>query len=153
MLLKIIITLVAAIVSGVFGRMGGSDKYNTKWRDFGCAFIVCFLMALWYGWHWTLILCFGLQFGALTTYFKKKGTSARWYHWLIVGFAWSLSTIPYVWAMGLWEGFGVRSFVLPLLVMGWCVLISNAVVEEFGRYLLLALSIPLLFIFNRKGKK
>lgn len=148
MILKIILTLIASIVSGVLGRMGGAAGYNTLYRDVGCSVICCLVIGLWGGFHWTLIFVFGLMWGALSTYFKKKGTNSKWYNWLLVGLAFSLSCLPYIGAQNLWLGFGLRSLVLPLLVMGWCLIINNAVVEEFGRYALLILSIPLLFILK-----
>lgn len=152
MIFKIIATATLAIASGIFGRMGGSDKYNAKWRDAGDAIIVCLLLGIWGGFHWTLIPVFGMMWGSLSTYFKKKGEPVRWYNWLIVGAMFCLATIPYVWAMGLWAGFGLRFIILPPLIMLWCVLIGNAVVEELGRYFLLAITIPLLFLFKRKDK-
>jgi hypothetical protein len=150
MILKIALTILAAGLSGTLGRMGGSDKYNTKWRDIGCSLVACAVAWLWFGWHWTLIIAFGLQFGALTTYFKKKGQPARWYNWLIVGLAWSVAFLPYIWVQGLWVGLGIRSIILPLAVMGWCVLIGNVVWEEVGRYAILILTIPLLLIKKKE---
>jgi len=43
--LKIFITLVAAVASAILYRMGGSDTYNTKWRDMGCPTVA--FIALW----------------------------------------------------------------------------------------------------------
>lgn len=153
MLLKIILTILAAIVSGILGRMGGSDTYSTKWRDIGCALIACAVVCMWFGWHWTLILAFGAQFGALTTYFKKKGEPVRWYNWLLVGIAWNVAFIPYVIAQGMWTGFGIRLIVLPIVIMAWCCMFRNAVVEELGRYFLLVVTIPLFALFYKRKEK
>lgn len=148
--LQIIATIILSISGSILGRMGGSDKFNTKWRDVGVSIVTCMLVGIWGGFHWTLILCCGLMFASMTTYFKKKGEPVRWYNWLICGLAYSVALVPYIWAQGLWVGFGARSLILPLVIMGWCVLIGNSVVEELGRYALILLTVPLLFIKRRK---
>lgn len=151
MIIKIIITVIGVVASGILGRMGGASGFHTLFRDIGVSLVTCGLVGLWGGFHWTLVLCFGAMWGSLATYFKKKGEPVRWYNWLICGLAYCLAFLPYVIAMGLWEGLGYRVACLPIAVMLWCVLIGNDVVEEFGRYALVALTIPLMFI-KRKGK-
>ena len=146
---KTLAIVIGAFISAVLYRMGGSDTYNTKWRDIGCSLVTCIVLGILCGFHWTLILVFGAMWGSLTTYFKKKGQPVRWYNWLIVGLAFNVACLPYIWAMGLWVEFGIRSLILPLLVMGWSVLIGNAVVEELGRGAVIILSM-VVFLFRKR---
>jgi hypothetical protein len=44
--MKIIILVILSILSGICYRMGGSDTYNPKWRDWGCSFLT--LLALYF---------------------------------------------------------------------------------------------------------
>ena len=148
--MKIIILIIGIILSGIFGRMGGSDKHGTLWRDIGVPLCVVICCGVFFGWHWTLIISFGLLWGSMSTYFKRKGQPVRWWNFLIMGFAFNLALLPYIWAQGLWFGFGLRSLILPLAVMGWCVLIGDAVLEEFGRYALIVITLPLLFLGKKK---
>jgi len=150
MVLKILAIVIGALASAVLYRMGGSDKYNTKWRDAGCALITVVVLAVLCGFHWSLVLVFGAMWGSLTTYFKKKGEPVRWYNWLIVGLAFNLACMPYIWSQGLWVEFGIRSLILPLLIMGWSVLIGNAVLEELGRGAAIILS---MVVFLKRKEK
>jgi hypothetical protein len=139
--------ILLSIISGIFYRMGGSDKYDTKWRDWGCPLVV--LLAL--HWHWSLILCFLLMWGALTTYWKvlnkffnKPTSDAYWFNWLAHGLGIGLALIPYTLFVGGWELGLVRSLALGLLMMVWSLLNDNVVWEEFGRGALIILTLWIL---------
>jgi len=113
--------------------MGGSDTYNTKWRDLGCPLMMVMTMSVWHHWHWSLIPSYGLMFGSLTTYFKKKGTDAKWYNWMLVGLALSMSMLPYAYFTHSWKWFWIRTSILTPAITLWSQLVGNAVVEEVGR--------------------
>ena len=147
---EIIATIIGTALGAVLGRMGGAKGYHTLYRDIGVSAVACLVIGVWGGFHWTLILCFGAMWGAMSTYFKKKKEPVRWFNWLICGFMYNLAFVFYVWQSGLWEGFGIRALLLPPIVILWCVLINNDVVEELGRYGLIIATIPLLFFKRRK---
>lgn len=86
--------------------------------------------------------------GATSTYFKKKGTDAKWYNWLLVGLAESFAIFPYVWANHLWFGFWGRAIVLTIFLVVWDTFIGNDVEEEFGRYAAIAATLPIIFLFT-----
>lgn len=153
MILKLILTFIGAVLSGYLGRLGGKDNSSTLYRDIGCSLVCCAVLALWGGFSWTLVFVFGAMWGALSTYFKKKGEPVRWYNWIFVGIAFCVACLPYVLAIGLWAGFGIRMLILPLAVMGWCVVIGKDWLEEFGRYFILVITIPLLFLFKKRKEK
>lgn len=144
-MLEGIIVLLASVASAILYRMGGADGFNTKYRDIGCSLLSVLLIGYLVSWHWTLILVFGLTWGALSTYWKQ-GPKARWYHWLFTGLGYSLAVIPFCIAEGHWLGFGIRTFTLSLLTMAWSELNGNAVWEECGRGALITLTVPLLLI-------
>ena len=71
--LKYLAVVISSILGAILYRMGGSDKWNTKWRDIGVALVgVGLLMILDFhaSYWWIYLLCFGLYFGSLTTYWK-----------------------------------------------------------------------------------
>lgn len=141
-----IAVILASIISAILYRVGGSQYYNTKFRDIGCSLLACLLAGYLISWDWTLILCFGLSWGALSTYWKQ-GPRAKWYHWIFVGLGYSLAFLPLAIAEGnIWLGFASRTIVLSAATMIWSELNGNAVWEEMGRGVLITLTIPLLLI-------
>ncbi len=131
--------------------MGGSDRFNTKVRDLGISLVgVGLLVYLYphYGWKILLsyFLTFGLYFGSMTTYWKKKGTDAKWWNWLMTGLGYSLAFLPFAFASGLWLGFALRCVICSILIMIWSEKVGNATVEEFGRGFIATITIPLLLI-------
>lgn len=141
----ILIIIILSIISGIFYRCGGSSKFNTKFRDLGCPTIMLIAMAVLGNHHWSLLLCFGLLFASLTTYFKRKGKDSEWYNWLLVGLAISLSMLPWAYLTGHLHGFYLRSFILTLGITSWSEAVDNDVLEEFGRGLLIIATLPILF--------
>lgn len=146
MIIRIIFFVILTIISACLYRAGGMAKEetarpkwipkgirNTKARDFGvplCA--VLSLIVLGYL-HWTLILVFGMMFGSMTTYWKRKHTDATWFSWVLTGFFYGVSVLPVVIAYGLWVGFTCRVIATSIFVMAWSLFIGNDVVEEMGR--------------------
>ncbi len=142
---KIIIIIIASCFSSLFYRLGGSKDFDTKFRDVSCSLITCLLAGYLLSWHWTLILCFGLLWGALSTYWKRT-PDAKWYNWLITGVMYSVAMLPYVIAEGIWLGFLSRTIVLGALTMIWSEITNDAVWEECGRGALITLTIPLILV-------
>jgi hypothetical protein len=139
-----------AFISAVCYRMGGSDTYNTKWRDFGCPLCVLIGMLLVNQWHWSLLLCFPLMFGAMTTYwkvlnkfFKKSTEDSYWFNWLAHGLMIGLALFPLTFFVGLLVEVLARSIFLGLLMMIWSEIIDDAVYEEMGRGALIILTLTL----------
>lgn len=145
MIIKFLVIIISTIICSIFYRLGGSKDFNTKFRDVGCSAVTCALCVFLFSWHWTLILCFGLLWASLTTYWKRT-PNAKWYNWLLTGVMYSVAMLPYVIAEGIWLGFLSRTIVLGALTMIWSEIISNDVQEELGRGALLTLTVPLLFI-------
>jgi hypothetical protein len=147
-----VITL--SVVAAILYRMGGAgDPYNTKCRDIGipvCVSIVLLFLfpsllhsVRFFG---ALAITFGLVLGAQTTYWKKKGTDAKWFNWAFTGAGYSLALFPIAWVTGRWLGFGIRSIVLTGLTVLWSQLMDNVVWEECGRGALEIVTLPLLLI-------
>ena len=140
-MIKALIILIAAVLNAVLYRMGGAKGYNTKYRDAGCSLVTTISFGLLIGWHWLLIAHFGLLWGALTTYWKKKGSTGRWYHFCLHGLACGLAAAPVALYSGHWLGFGLRCVVLAVWMGLWSGIIKNDVVEELGRGAVLAFPI------------
>lgn len=144
--MTILILLIASCVSAILYRMGGDKRYNTLYRDIGCATVACILAGHLIVWSWTLILCFGLMWGALSTYWKFSKKNCKWYHWLATGVGYSVAMLPLVIQVGCWKGFISRTIVLGVATMIWSELQSNDIKEELGRGFLIPLTLPLLLI-------
>lgn len=145
MIVKFLAVIVASTLASILYRLGGANGFNTKYRDVGCSLITCLLAGYLLSWHWTLILCFGLLWGALSTYWKRT-PDAKWYNWLITGVMYSVAMLPYVIAEGIWLGFLSRTIVLGALTMIWSEITNDAVWEECGRGALLTLTVPLILV-------
>ena len=130
---NILLTLGLSICAGILYRAGGSDTYNTKVRDLGVPTIMLLYFILTGHFHWSLLLCFGLLFGSLTTYWKRKGQDAHWWNWALCGLGFSIAMLPLIFFTGHWVGFLVRTVVLTVWTTVWSELEGNAVREEFGR--------------------
>ena len=109
--------LFFSCLSALLYRLGGwGHGFNTKVRDLGTPFCMIGYMILSGCWNGWLILCFLLMFGAQTTYWKKKGSDAKWFNWLFTGLAYSLAMLPYSLATGNISGFLIRGWLLLCLL-------------------------------------
>lgn len=131
-ILKKIIAFLFSLAGGGLYRKGGTSA-GTLWRDLGVPICMVIIMTLLGKFHWSLILCFGLMYASCTTYFKKKGEPVRFYNWIIVGLAFSLSMLPYTFFVHDWIGFGLRTITCTLGITLWSSLIGWDVLEEWGR--------------------
>jgi len=164
--------LALAVLAAMFYRLGGTDKSgkwygflcNTKTRDIGvpvCSTAAIILLTVNQPivsdhpikYALALFLSFGLLFGSLTTYWKKKGTDAKWYNWMLTGIGYGVSYLPIALFFVDWWGFGIRVCVLAALITGWSVIIGKDWLEESGRGFLIILTIPLLLIGLKKKEK
>lgn len=66
------IYLALMVISGILGRMGGSGRFNTKFRDFGCPTVLLVAIVLKFGivaeFWWAYCLVWILTFATMTTY-------------------------------------------------------------------------------------
>lgn len=142
-----------SFLSGLLYRIGGAHGYHTVYRDMGVSICVCAALALLGYFHWSLVACFGLMWGSLTTYFgfvnpwiSKPKSTKYWWNWFLVGLAISLAIMPIVIVYDLWTGFFIRTLVCTALITLWSELISNVVWEENGRGFITVATLPLLLI-------
>jgi hypothetical protein len=144
-----ITVILGAIASAVLYRIGGSDNtWHGKERDWGCslAFMVVFYLVHGKFSYLTYLLSFLFCWVTLSTYWKKKGTDAQWYHWFLHGFMVGLSSIPLAWIGISTVLILIRSLVLGLSMMAVSELSTNVLVEEYGRGFLIVATLPILFI-------
>jgi len=132
--IKLLVFLLCISFSGVLYRMGGSAKWNTKWRDLGCPLVLLVIILTLFGlkldFWWAYLLTFLLSFGALTTYYDWLFGYDNYYaHGLGCG----LAGISLVWAdVPLW--IILARLTLCTIGMGlWSKYTKNDVVEEIGR--------------------
>ena len=145
-ILQILGTLGLSYLAGELYRLGG--KYNTKYRDVGCSIIIILTMFILTGLsHWlSLILCFGLMWGALSTYWKKKDTDATWFNWMFHGLGLSFSMFPFTLITHKWIGFILRTIILTVFITLWSEFIGDVELEERGRGIANNITLPLLLI-------
>lgn len=147
MWIKIILWFILSFFSTILYRAGGTNAFNTKFRDIGCALCVTLLlMVLGFKSILPLVFTFGLTFASLTTYFKKKGQPAKLWNWVLVGLAFGLAAFPYAFATGHWIGFAIRTIFLVFTVSIWSDKIGDVILEEAGRGFLITASVPFLLI-------
>jgi len=145
-----LILLGLSILGAILYRLGGAHGYNTNFRDVGMSIITILVLAFlcgrsivnWLGMA-SLVLVLALTYGAQTTYFKRKGTEAKWWNWALVGLANGLALLPWALYSGQWIEWGIRTIGLVVLVMTWSEVISNAVWEECGRGFIIIASLGL----------
>lgn len=161
-MINLLWTILFSVASSVLYRCGGSDKrnkwydfmLNTKARDVGCALCVVGLLSVAGFWQWSLVLCFGLMWGALSSYHKYVGylfnrpdkSTVYWESWLMTGFCYGLAMLPYAIQTGSYLGFGIRCALLAAFVCLWCTVIKHDVISELGRGFAIVATLPLLFI-------
>lgn len=150
LILKILATLALAALAGWAYRFGGSSN-GVRWaREVGVGLAVLGGLTIWLGWNWWGLLVMGCVW-IETTYFKAKGTDAKWYNWLIVGLSYSIVPLPYIIAQSFshkyyWIGFGIRTFVVTLFTTLWRTFVHDVQWQEGGSGAIQVLTLPLLFI-------
>jgi hypothetical protein len=131
---QMVILIVACLLSGILYRLGGKKGFNTKFRDLGCPLVllgaVIALFGLKMGFWWAYLLCFGLSFGFLTTYwdflFKYDNF---WFH----GFALGLAGFPLLWCGVPWWILTIRLVICTVGMGLWSKFIGWDELEEGGR--------------------
>lgn len=138
------IILVLSVLCGFLYRLGGAKPSDFLWmpkwlirswvRDWLCPLPILISVGLLHGWHWSMIISYGLIGAALTTY--KYGLSKPpdylWYHYSLHGFMVSLAIFPYVIFMGGWISMILRCVASAILLGLWS-LWKEVNIEEGGR--------------------
>lgn len=151
-----IILILASLASGAFYRMGGTNL-GTKWRDIPCALLTASVAFMFTCHCLRGITMSGLHaillFGALTTYYKftnkwfhHRKDRMYWHNWLACGIAYSLASLPLLFADVPWYLIGARVIVLALLTTGLSELFKNVWFEETSRGIVLTASVGILGI-------
>lgn len=133
------LVLLGAVLSAILYRMGGSDKWNTKWRDIGCPLVLLglvialfgFKMAFW----WVYAITFSLSWGALTTYWDWLFGYDNFY---AHGFGCGLAALLLCFVIPWW----IVLIRLTICIVGmglWSKLIKRDVPQECGRGVLFIL--------------
>lgn len=143
--MRIALTILLAIVAGMAYRGGGAASIHARWlRQAGIGVTVTLGLILWFGFNWWMLLSLGTSW-AESTYFKKRGTDAKWFNWMAVGVVFALVPIPYVISSGNhWVGFAYRSlFIIPATTLIGT-FVGNDNWSEGLRGAIQIISIPLL---------
>lgn len=127
------ILVIACILSAILYRMGGSSKWNTRYRDIGCSLVLLGLVGALFGlklaFWWVYLITFGLSWGALSAYWRQD--EKRWGYW-VHGLGCGLAGLPLLFIIP-WYFVFIRLFVCTLGMMIWSEFIGNDVMEECGR--------------------
>lgn len=144
-ILKILGTIVLAVLCGISFRWGGSANTHMRWiRQLGVGVTELGGLFLWFGWSWWMILIMGLAWTE-STYFKAKGSDAKWWNWALTGLNYALIPLPLVIIHLVdWHGFLLRLVILTPVITLWRVLISNVQWEEGGAGAWQIITLPLL---------
>ncbi len=161
-----IILLIFSIIGGVLGRLGGSSQGNRLFRLLGvpgccCALLIIMYHPLEWLYYGAILLTFGLVLGTTSTYWKKKGSDALWFNWMLYGGMEGLAFLPITIYTRKWIGYAIRTVVCSVLICLWDEYVANFiwkilsklfktlgedVVAEFGRYFIIVLTTPLALI-------
>ncbi len=146
---KLLILLIASIISGILYRLGGIGKPFKSWMRDWLIPPLTYLTLLFF-WQPSTLLGYLLILpaititgAALTTYWDWLfGFDNFWFHGFMIG----LATFPLYWAGIHWWAIGIRAIILAILVGGWSKLIGWDTAEEWGRGFIATITIPLLLI-------
>ena len=140
--------ILLVVASAVLYRMGGAAGYNTKWRDFGCP-IAAVASALIIGLcHWSILITAPISFAVMTTYWKRKGQDASWYHWWTTGLMYAVAFLPVCYFLSHIEAFVFFTIFLSTATAVWSSLVKNVVWEECGRGAILIIAQGAFLIFR-----
>lgn len=134
---KIGISVLMAILSGLFYRFGGIGKPFKSWmRDWICPIFSLVTLLLWWQpnvwWGWFLIVpVYGLMGGAFSTYWDWlfNGVDNFYCHGFFVG----LSIFPFCFSGLAWWLVLIQAILTGISMGLWCAKFSNDWVEECGR--------------------
>ena len=134
---SIILLLILIALSGICYRLGGEGKKGDKLdflrdtltRDLGCPALAILILSLFFGWHGSYFLFFGLSWLALTTYWDWLfGYDNFYMHGFgcgVAGFA-LINSIPF-WVI-------ITRLIICTLGMGlWSKYVKTDVPQERGR--------------------
>lgn len=158
MIIKILLTLLLSILSGILGRMGGADNSNTLYRDIGCSVLSIITFCLWFGFRldywWIYLISFGLHWGAFSTYYDVIFGYDNLY---FAGFMSGMALLPLIIVYNLWSLCIIRSILLaiiwrllkylPSYVFYW----RHDITEEFLRYFSVVITLLLAMIIKIGG--
>ena len=154
--MTIVFLIILSCISACLYRMGGCGPADlqSEWgwvptfirdfpkkRDVGCG--VCMLIAsaivgITAPW-WIWVICFGLSWGALSTYWDWINGEDNFYlHGLGIGMAFA----PFMF-FGEPVALGIRIGILSLVIGIWSEAVGNATKEELGRGFVLPLTLGL----------
>ena len=138
--MRFLLIIIAAVISALLGRMGGSGKYPRQTRVIGIPVLMAGLAWL-LGIHsWWLLLMIPAMIGAISTYHDYIGFDNFWLHGFVIGCA----TFPIALYNGHWWMFAFRCLFLAVSCGGWSQAVKNDVLEELGRYFLVPLCLFML---------
>jgi hypothetical protein len=138
-----LIFLYYSLICGLFYYLGGQGGawYKSSWiRDYICPLIIIACLP----YHWSLWVCYPLTIGALSTYWKKKGTDAQWYNWFLHGLGIGLALIPYGIFIHAISAVLCRAIILGISMAVWSHFIHKDWLDEGGRG---SLIIATLYLF------
>ena len=173
LIFRILATAVLAFLCGWMFRLGGAASAHARFfRMLGVEIAEFFGLVIWFVLGvkfpvvfsildhtfslsiWVVMLSIFLTTALAwteCTYFKAKGTDAKWYNWLLCGIQYSLIPLPLVF-LGIvpWVGFLIRSTVLIPIITVWRLAFSSWFPEvdwsEGGAGAWQILTLPLLTI-------
>ena len=147
---------ILSILSAILYRLGGgwsTINHNKLFRRIGCSICVVIASILTLKLKadistiLAIILLFGANYVALSTYWKGKEVDCKWYHWLFTGIGYGLAALPLLIGgnAGI-PGIMLRTAALGITTMYVSEKSDNVWIEEFWRGALIILTIPLLLI-------
>lgn len=149
-ILQILGTLILTALAGWSYRDGGSS-HGMRWiREIGTGLAILGCLTLWLGWSLWGLLVLGTVW-IETTYFKSKGSDAKWYNWLLVGLSYSIVPLPYILAQSFsghyyWKGFAIRAAVVTAFTTLWRTFNGDANSQEIGCGCIQIITLPILLI-------
>lgn len=129
------IGFLASIALAAWGYRFGGSSNGIRWvREIAVSVAEIVALTILFGWNWWSLLIMGTAW-LMTTYFKKKGTDAKWWNWLLVGCVFAIMPLPQAIALAvahhpIWVGLFLRSiFIIPFTCL-WCTFVGNVQYSE-----------------------
>lgn len=147
MILLKIVGFIALIALAAWSYRFGGSSNGIRWvREVGVGISQIAALTIFFGWNWWGLLIMGTTW-VQSSYFKAKGTDAKWTNWLLVGLSFAIVPLPYIIGNGdHWIGFLYRSiFIVPFIAL-WRTLITDVQWQEGVSGGVQVLSLALLLI-------